>query len=279
MKQHRNKILYATALIVTFIFSSAPVLWGFLISITPEYEMFKSVGSFLPTHITWQNYARLLQSGNNDSKIFYQSLKNSILLAAYTISVAIPMCTVSAYALTKMKFKGRDFFQKALIFTMAIPVFMTITPLYKMFANLRLLNNLFWIGIIYVTAFLPLGTWLMSIHFETIPTEIEEAGRIDGASGIQVFFHLLLPLSRSMIFSVFLIMFIMSWNQFQIPLILASNAVSKPISIAVSEFVSKDSIRYGITAAAGLLAMLPPVVLAVWFKKYIILGIAGKDMD
>lgn len=271
--------MYLTALIVTFVFSSAPILWGFLISITPEYEMFKSVGSFFPTHITWQNYVRLLQSGNNDSKIFYQSLKNSILLATYTISVAIPMCTVSAYALTKMEFKGRDFLQKALIFTMAIPVFMTITPLYKLFANLRLLNNLFWIGIIYVTAFLPLGTWLMSIHFETIPMEIEEAGRIDGASGIQVFFHLLLPLSRSMIFSVFLIMFIMSWNQFQIPLILASNAVSKPISIAVSEFVSKDSIRYGITAAAGLLAMLPPVVLAVWFKKYIILGIAGKDMD
>lgn len=275
----RGNILYIIALLFTLTLSVAPILWGFLISITPEYEMFKSAGSFLPPHVTWQNYGRLLQNGNNDSKIFYQALKNSIVLAGYTMTVAIPMCTVSAYTLTKMKFKGRDFLQKALIFTMAIPVFMTITPLYKLFAGLHLLNNLFWIGIIYVTAFLPLGTWLMSIHFETIPPEIEEAGRMDGASHIQIFFHLLLPLSRSMIFSVFLIIFIMSWNQFQVPLILASNALSKPISIAVSEFVSKDSIRYGITAAAGLLAMLPPVVLAVSFKKYIILGIAGKDMD
>lgn len=259
--------------------SAVPILWALVLSLTPEYEMFKLTGTFLPVEITFENYARLFQSGNSDSKIFYQAMINSLKLAVYTIGIGLPLCTLSAYMLTKMEFRGREAVKKALIFTMAIPVFMTITPLYKMFASFRLLNNLFWISMIYVTAFLPLGTWLLSIHFESISIEIEEAGRIDGASRFQIFFHLLLPLSRSMMFSVLLIIFIMAWNQFQIPLILASNAVSKPISVAVSEFVSKDSVRYGITAASGLLAMLPPVLLAVLFKRYIILGIAGKDMD
>ncbi|MFC4805294.1 carbohydrate ABC transporter permease [Filifactor villosus] len=279
MKKQRYNIIYILVLIGIALLSAVPILWALVLSLTPEYEMFKSTGSFLPGEMTFENYARLFQSGNSDSKIFYQAMINSINLAAYTIGVGLPLCTLSAYVLTKMEFGGKEAVKKVLIFTMAIPVFMTITPLYKIFASLRLLNNLFWISVIYVTAFLPLGTWLLSIHFESIPAEIEEAGRIDGASRLQIFFHLLLPLSRSMMFSVFLIVFIMAWNQFQIPLILASNAVSKPISVAVSEFVSKDSVRYGITAASGLLAMLPPVFLAVLFKKYIILGIAGKDMD
>lgn len=278
MRKNYN-FLYIILIFIIAILSAAPILWGFIISITPEYEMFKSVGSFLPESYTFDNYFKLFKIGTGESKIFYQSLMNSIKLALYTIIIAIPLCTLSAYILTKMDFKGKVFIQKSIIFTMAIPVFMTITPIYKIFAQLKILNNVFWISVIYVTAFIPLGTWLLSIHFENIPKEIEEAGRLDGANGIKIFFKLILPLSKSVMFSLFLIMFIMSWNQFQIPLILASNSLSKPISIAVSEFVSKDSIRYGITAASGILAMLPPVILAVMFKKYIIIGIAGKDIE
>lgn len=275
----KHKGLYYTLLILILTLSITPILWGFVLSITPESEMFRSNLNFLPSQITWENYYRLLISNSSDAELFQQSLINSLKLAIYTLFVAIPLCVITAYTLTKMEFAGRELIRKALLFTMAIPVFMTIIPLYKLFAGFRLLNNLFWIGIVYVTAFLPLGTWLLSIHFENIPTEIEEAGYIDGANRLQVFFRIILPLSKAMIFSVFLILFIMSWNQFQVPLILASTKVSKPISIAVSEFVSKDSIRYGITAASGLIAMLPPVVLAIAFKKYIVLGISGGDIQ
>ena len=278
MKKRYNFFYYIILGMITLL-CIMPIAWGIVLSITPEFEMFGAGEGLFLSEITLENYQRLLTSGNSDSALFQQAMLNSVKLAVYTITIAVPLCILSAYTLTKFEFRGRDFIKNSLIFTMAIPVFMTITPLYKIFASFKLLNNLFWISIVYVTSFLPLGTWLLSIHFENIPNEIEEAGFMDGASHLQVFFHIILPLSRTMIFSLFLIFFIMAWNQFQVPLILASTQLSKPLSIAVSEFVSKDSVRYGITAAAGILAILPPVLLAVLFKKYIILGISGGDME
>lgn len=278
MKKRYNFFYYIILGMITLL-CIMPIAWGIVLSITPEFAMFGAGEGFFPSEITLENYYRLLTSGKSDSALFQQAMLNSVKLAVYTITIAVPLCILSAYTLTKFEFRGRDFIKNSLIFTMAIPVFMTITPLYKIFASFKLLNNLFWISIVYVTSFLPLGTWLLSIHFENIPNEIEEAGFIDGAGHLQVFFHIILPLSRTMIFSLFLILFIMAWNQFQVPLILASTQLSKPLSIAVSEFVSKDSVRYGITAASGILAILPPVLLAVLFKKYIILGISGGDME
>ena len=158
---------------------------------------------------------------------------------------------------------------------MAIPVFTTIIPLYRMFSLLSLLDNLFSLSLIYVTSFLPINTWMMSNYFDTIPIDIEEAAYIDGCNEIDVLFRIIIPISTPIILSAFLLVFLMSWGQFQIPLILASSIATKPISIVASEFVSKDSIQYGITTAAGLLAIFPPALLAIIFRKFLVKGMTG----
>ena len=111
-----------------------------------------------------------------------------------------------------------------------------------------------------------------SNYFATIPKELEEAALIDGCGRTATFFRIMLPLSAPIILSISLIMFLNTWSQFQIPLILASSMETKPMAIVVSEFVTKDTIQYGLVAAAGMIALIPPALAALVFRKYLVSG-------
>ena len=129
-----------------------------------------------------------------------------------------------------------------------------------------------------VSAYLPMATWMIINYFSTIPKELEEAAHIDGCSRGKAFFKIILPLSYPIILSVSLIMFLNTWSQFQIPLILASSMDTKPMAIVVSEFVTKDSVEYGLIATAGIVSLIPPVVTAIIFRKYLISGMVGGSV-
>ena len=154
----------------------------------------------------------------------------------------------------------------------------TIIPLYRMFAAGQMLDNMFWLSLVYVSSYLPMAVWLISNYFATIPKELEEAALIDGCGRMSSFFRIVLPLSRTILLSVALIMFLNTWSQFQIPLILASSMETKPMAIVVSEFVTKDSVQYGLVAAAGMLALIPPALAALLFRKYLISGMTSGSV-
>ena len=179
---------------------------------------------------------------------------------------------VSAYVLSRMEFKGRILIKNLLLITMVIPVMATIIPLYRMFALGKMLDDIFWLSMVYVTSYLPMATWMISNYFATVPKELEEAALIDGCRKMSAFFRVILPLSYPVLVSVTLIMFLHTWSQFQIPLILASSMETKPMAIVVSEFMTKDTIQYGLIATAGMLALVPPVLAALFFRKYLISG-------
>ena len=189
--------------------------------------------------------------------------------------IGLPIALAAAYALSRMKFKGRRLIRDLILITMVIPVLATIIPLFRIFMEHDMLDNSFWLSMVYVSSFLPMSIWLMSNYFSTIPGELEEAAWVDGCGRIHAFFKIILPISYPILFSAALIMFLSAWNQFQIPLILASSFETKPISIVTSEFMSKDSVQYGITAAAGLIAVLPPTVAALVFRKFLVSGMTN----
>ena len=138
-----------------------------------------------------------------------------------------------------------------------------------------MLDNFLALSLVYISSFLPISVWIISNYFDTIPTEIEEAAYIDGCNKISVIYKIMIPISIPIIVSTFLIVFLMSWGQFQVPLILSSSAYTKPISVVTSEFVARDTIRYGLTTTAGLLAIIPPVILALIFRSFLIKGITN----
>ena len=202
----------------------------------------------------------------------FRGMNNAIYASFITIIICIPMGILSALALSRINFIGASFIKNSLLITMAIPVMATIIPIYKLFMQLKLLNNMYMLSLVYVTAYLPIITWLTMNYFMSIPKDLDEAAMVDGCSKFMAFIKVILPISFPIIASSILIIFLSTWSQFQIPLILASNESTKPIAIITSEFSTKDTIHYGLTAAAGILALIPPMVLAILFRRFLVSG-------
>ena len=266
-----KKAGYFLATALFLIFTVGPFVWTFIISITPDFAMFAPTSDLIPDSITFANYTELF-SGTRRGKTFFLSMSNSLKAVAITLCIGIPIAIVSAYVLSRMEFKGKNVIRNLLLGTMVIPVMATIIPLYRMFAAGKFLDDIFWLSVVYVSSYLPMATWLVMNYFATIPKELEEAAQIDGCGRAASFFRIILPLSRPIILSIALIMFLNTWSQFQIPLILASSMETKPMAIVVSEYMTKDSIQYGLIAAAGMIALIPPAVTALIFRRYLISG-------
>ena len=271
----KKKISYYVFMIFFLIMTLGPFIWTFIISVTPEYGMFSGTPGLLPDAVTWNNILTILDPSARQGGMFYSGVFNSLKASAITLIIGIPSAVLSAYALTKMEFKGRKVIKNTLLFTMAIPVMATIIPIYRIFSVNQLLDNIFWLSVVYVSSFLPVSVWLMCNFFETIPKELEESAYIDGCSQMGAFVKIILPISVPAVISTVLIMFLSTWSQFQIPLILASSSNTKPVAVVTSEFMTKDAVNYGMTAAAGLFAIIPAVLLVLFLKKYIISGMTG----
>lgn len=268
-----KKVLYVFALLIFLIFYLGPFIWTFIISITPDSMVLEKSLNFLPDNTTLKNYLLLFDISSRQGKLLFSGMRNAIYASFVTIVLCIPMALLSAYALSRFKFFGKDFIKNSLLITMAIPVMATIIPIYKMFMQLKLLNNMYALSLVYVTSYLPVIVWLMSNYFSSIPRDLDEAAMVDGCTKTEALIYVVLPLSYPIIASAVLIIFLSTWSQFQIPLILASNNDTKPIAIITSEFITKDTVHYGLTAAAGILAIIPPALLALVFRKFLVSGI------
>ncbi len=271
----KKKYGYWIFMILTLICIIGPFVWAFLISVTPEYGMFSKTSGLIPSDITWENYKELLFNGSRQSRLFFTGIKNSLKAVVVTLSIGMPSAVLSAYALARMEFKGRKLIKNLLLFTMVIPVMATIIPIYHIFMDYGLLDNIFWLSVIYVSSLLPSAVWLISNYFATIPKELEEAALVDGCGTMVAFVKIILPTSVPIIISTILILFLNTWSQFQIPLILASSKMTKPIAVITSEFMTKDAVNYGITAAAGICAVVPPIILALVLRKFLVSGMTG----
>lgn len=252
-----------------------PFVWAFIISITPESGMFAKSARLLPDQATWVNYKALLAGTGGQGQLFMTGMVNSLKATVITLLLGLPSALLSAYALARLEFKGRKLIKNLLLITMVIPVMATIIPIYRIFTEYRLLDNIFWLSLVYVSALLPVATWLISNYFAAIPKELEEAALVDGCGRMRAFLKIILPASCPVIVSAALILFLNTWSQFQIPLILASSLKTKPIAIVASEFMTKDAVQYGLTAAAGICAVIPPAVMALVLRKFLISGMTG----
>lgn len=274
--KYAKKAGYVIATILFLIFTLGPFVWTFIMAVTPKAAMFAPSAKLVPDHITWDNFKNLLSGGR--SVTYFTGLKNSMRAVVITICIGMPVSMMSAYALSRMEFPGRKLIKNTLLITMVIPVMATIIPLYRMFSAGKLLDNIFWLSAVYVSAYLPMATWMITNYLSTIPKELEEAAKIDGCGEISAFVRVILPLSYPIVLSVSLIMFLNTWSQFQIPLILASSMETKPMAIVISEFVTKDSVEYGLIAAAGIVSLIPPALAAIIFRKYLISGMVNGSV-
>lgn len=270
-----EKTLYYITVLLFLIFSLGPIIWSIIISITPESEMFNNSINILPTNLYFGNYIKILQEGTSANQAVFGGIKNSLKISLLTISMGLPISVISGYAFSRYKFKRKNFILRSILLTIVIPVFSTIIPIYSFFSKYGLLDSLFWTSVIYVSAFLPINTWIVMIYFNSLPKELWEAAKVDGCNEFQTFYKIILPISYPIMITSALMLFLMSWNQFQLPLILISSQKNKVITTVLSEFVSRDAISYGLISVSGLFAIIPPALMAIMFRKFLISGLTS----
>ena len=159
--------------------------------------------------------------------------------------------------------------------TQFLPIVALIIPLYMIMRWLGLLNTRLALIIADCSFILPLIIWLMRGYFESVPKDLEDVARIDGCSRFGTIFRIVLPLSTPGLAASAIFAFIIAWNEFFSALILSSTLKSKTVSVLIAEYSSKVGVDYVAMAAAGVIASLPPVILALIFQKYIIQGLTA----
>ena len=256
-----------------------PVIWSFIISITPRSDTMLSPAPFFPNSPTFENYRQLIFTTSdgrvNEGALFKVGLLNSVISSFASVICGLPVGILSAYAFTRMKFRGKALLKTMLLATLVIPVFACIVPLFQMFTVLGLNDNFFGLILVYVSSYMPLTIWILCSFFESLPHELEEAAILDGCKPFMTLVRIILPVSYPVIFAVALIVFVSTWNQFLIPLILAPSLSTKPIAVVVSEFTTKTITNYGLMNAGGIIAIIPPVLVAMLFRRFLIYGLTA----
>ncbi|HRW06205.1 MAG TPA: carbohydrate ABC transporter permease [Caldilineaceae bacterium] len=251
-----------------------PLFWMLSTSLKPKDQIFVYPLVWLPHPPQWENYAEAL---NNPSFKYLLFLQNSLIYAVMSTIGTVISCAFVAYAFARLRWWGRDFWFVITLSTMMIPYPVTLIPLFLIFRDFG------WIGTfkpLIVPSFLgtPFFIFLLRQFFLTIPMDLSDAARIDGAREVGIFWHIILPLTRPALITVALFTFLGSWNDFLGPLIYLNDGSKYTLAVGLAAFRGQYRTQWDLMMAASTVVTVPIVVLFFFAQKRFIQGITLTGM-
>jgi multiple sugar transport system permease protein len=261
---------WSVAIFVVVVVSLVPVVWILMLSLkTPGSA---TDGSFIPHHWTLNNYSDIFKLGT-----FTSALRNSIGIALISTGLAVVIASAAAYAIARLDFPGKRAILAISLGVAMFPQISLVGPLYNLWRQIGLYDT--WPGLIipYMTFALPLSIYTLSAFFREIPWELEQAAQVDGATPFQAFRKVIVPLAAPGIFTTFIIVFIICWNDFVFAISLTSTTSAETVPAAISTFpgVSQFTVPYGDIAAAAVVVTVPVMVLVLLFQRRIVAGLTA----
>lgn len=245
-----------------------PFLWQFLTSIKPMSEISAIPAKWIPSEINIQYYFNVFEKHP-----FGRYLINSFVVAVCTTVLGLLVGASAAYALARLRFKGKKIILMCILSISMFPAIATLSPIYLLLKEFNLLNTYPGLIIPYITFALPLAIWLLTNFFSQLPKGFEEAASIDGCSRAGIFFRIMLPLIKPAIFSVALIVFINAWNEYIYALTFMTNDLMRTVPVGIAMFPSNYEMPWGDMAAGSVIVTVPLIILVLIFQKKIIAGL------
>lgn len=266
-------VLIYVAVVVLVVTIVAPVFWLVLMSIVPAKQLTDVPLHWIPETLDLSRYARLfsLEQGSQ-GLAFLSAMRNSLVVAFGATAIALLAGIPAAYSFSRF---GKMPLLYGVLVTYMLPPVALILPLYIVFAALGLLNTTIALIIVYCTILLPFVTWLLKSGFDTVPLDIEEAARIDGASLFGVLRHVTLPVALAALGSATLFALLLAWDEFFYALLYTNDLRAKTLPVAIGDFASGRMTDYGLISAVGVLAALPPVIVGFLLQRSLIAGLAS----
>jgi len=260
------------------LWSLIPLYWALNISLQTNAQAASKPANYLPPTPSLDNYAALLVGDGDLAQSVRRSALNIFIECAGATIIVIVLATLAAYAFARMTFRGRKVLFYGVLATMAFPAYTTLIPLYRILANFGLVNTYTGIILVYVSGFLPLATWILYNYMSSLPIALEEAGQIDGASRMQVLWHVVLPLARPGVISTAIITFLFAWGQFLFPLVLSSDLSTQPLTVVIASLQGRHLVPYTLLNAAGIVALAVPAAIALILNRYIVSGLLAGSV-
>jgi multiple sugar transport system permease protein len=273
----RKLLLFLMTLPVLF-FIFFPILWLLSASISTQAELFTVPPHWIPLHPTFQNYLDIFfpsQAASSVPRTFAVALLNSFKIASAVTIICIVIGSLAAYALVRIPFGLNHSIQVGIIATRMIPEVSLIVPLFIIASSLHLVNKPIVLILTYMSFALPYAIWLMAAYFQTVPVELEDAARLDGCSRLGILFRVVMPISVPGLVSTAMFVFLLAWDEFFYALIFTSTLAAKTIPVAIAEFIGRYVVNVNGMMAGGILAAIPPVLVALLFQRYIVSGMTA----
>lgn len=262
----RTKILSAVVygfLIIGALSMLFPLLWMILLSLKQYPQQYSNFWELFTAPITFQNY---LDAWQHDA--FGRYFLNSLLVATVTAIGNILLCTLVAYALSRKEFWGRSLLFASVLVVMMIPPHVLMIPLYRLMVAFGWLNT-YW-ALIVPWVITPFGIFLMKQYIDQLPSALEDAARLDGASDWKILRYLVFPLCKPMLIVLGVYTFLSQWNSFLFPFLFASDPAHRTLPVGLAFYISKQSIDWGHLMAAAAFSGLPVLVIFLLFQNHIV---------
>jgi len=272
----RNSILLHLAAVVVSVIILLPFGWMVMASVTPQRILISTPLQWIPDTLDWSRYELIFRGGADSvGATFRAALANTTIVAVGTVAVSMVVGILGAYAFARLRFRFRQAVLILFLATYMLPQIALLIPLYLILNSLGLLDTVTGLIIVDCSLVVPFVLWILSNYFLTIPEELEEAARIDGASRLGALFRVVLPAARPGIFAAIMFAFLLAWDEFMYALIFTSSNAAKTLPVAISEFAGRYTTDFGLVAAGGILAAIPPIIVAMVFQRYVVSGMAA----
>ena len=267
--------IYSGVVLLTC-FTLGPLVWLVLMSISSPSDLVQVPLHWWPSQIDFSRYRLLTDLSQDQGQRYLAALRNSVVAASGATLIALIIAVPAAYAFAR---RGASM---ALLFgflaTIMMPPITYVLPLYQVFGSFGMLNSLPTLVIVYAAMLLPFAIWLMKANLDVLPIEVELAAFMEGASTLYTLRRVVLPIALPAIAATAMLSFLVAWDEFFYALIFTSDMSAKTLPVTIADFAAGRVTDYGIIATVGVLATLPPALLAIFFQRFIVSGLVAGSV-
>jgi ABC-type glycerol-3-phosphate transport system permease component len=267
----KRAVMVAAGLFL-FIWTAGPVYWIIATSIKTDLAIYREP-TLVPSAPTLANYQQILFDSN-----FLTYVKNSFIVAIATTALAMICGTMAAYAISRLRFRGRRLVARSIVVTYLVPGGLLFISLFQLLTDLRLTDRLEGLVLTYLTFSLPFCTWLMTGYFRNLPAELEEAALVDGCTRFGVLYRIVVPQALPALAVVTLYAFTQAWNEFLYALVFISRDSNKTLTVGLIGLVRGDTLPWGPMMAASLLGAIPPILIYIAAQRWVVSGLSSGSV-
>jgi trehalose/maltose transport system permease protein len=268
------KIPFWILILAIFVYALFPFYWALRSAFMPASQLFTTPIKYWPTDPTWQNFSEVL-----NSSFFRHALLNSTIVAGSVTLISLAVGSLAAYALGRFHFHGRTFVLYLMLSMTIFPQIAILGALYTMISNFHLYDKLGALVLTYMIFTLPFTVWVLTSFMRALPGDLEEAAYVDGATPLQVFYKVLLPLIAPGLVTTGLLAFIAAWNEYLYAVSFIQTPSHYTVPVAIVSFTPKGGnafqVPWGQIMAATVVVTLPLIVATLILQKRILAGLTA----